>query len=282
MKYWDIIRKFIGKVKNLTGKTSTEIQPRDILDRLIAELERKKKLGIDENAFVPNVYVVYLSPFDYEEISPLLTGIRDQLRNKLMERTKKHGYRLLSTSLTLDIREDGALQKSQVVIESSFLKEKTAPVSTTDEKERSTSFTPPVARGEFKGDAVAATKNSALSSVPSPKGTLTRIIEDKETRIIDNTKLELEIVDGENQGEVIRLKEGEYTFGRGKDATILIRDLDETVSRVHFKVTVREGRIRIINLSNSNGTKVNDIDIEEAELKKGDTISAGKVQLKVA
>jgi len=281
MGYWDIIKKVFRNLKKLTGKATNEIQPRDILDRLVAELERKKKLGIDENAFVPNVYVVYLSPFDYEEISPLLTGIRDQLRNKLMERTKKHGYRLLSASLTLDIREDGALQKGQVVIESSFLKEKITPVSTTDEKEKTTSFTPPMTRGEFKGD-VASAKNSVLASLPSQKNTLTRIIEDKKTKIIDNTKLELEIVDGENHGEVIRLKEGEYTFGRGKDATILIRDLEETVSRVHFKVTVREGRIKIINLSNSNGTRVNDIDIEEAELKKGDTISAGKVQLKVA
>lgn len=282
MEYFDIIRKIVMKIRGFFGEKSTELQPRDILDRLISELERKKKLGIDENAFVPNVYVVYLSPFDYEEISPLLSGIKDQLRNKLIERTKKHGYRLLSASLTLDIREDGALQKSQVVIESSFLKEKIAPVPSTDDKGKTTSFTPPLARGEFKGDAVLSTKNSTLASVPSTKNTLTRIIEDKKTKIIDNTKLELEIVEGENHGEVIRLKEGEYTFGRGKDATILIRDLEETVSRVHFKVTVREGRIRIINLSNSNITKVNDIDIEEAELKKGDTISAGKVQLKVA
>lgn len=282
MGYWDIIRKFIVKVKNLTGKGSNELQPRDILAKLICELEHKKKLGIEENAFVPNVYWVYLCPTDYEEISPLLSGIKDQLKNKLMERIKKSGYKILSASLSIEIREDSALQKGQMVIESSFLKEKTAPVSTADEKEKTSAFTPATARGELREAAIAAGKQGALASVPSQKNTLTRIIEDKKTTIIDNTKLELEIFDGENKGELIKLKEGEYTFGRGKDAVILIKDKDETVSRVHFKVVVREGRSSIKDLNSANGTKVNDIDIEEAELKKGDTISAGKVLLRVA
>jgi hypothetical protein len=269
MGYTDKIREFIRKVRNLFVRKSKELQPRDILSKLISELEKKKKLGIEENAFVPNVYAIYLSPIDHDEISPLLSGIRDQLKNKLLEKVKKNGYKLLSTTINIDIREDSALQRNQIVVESSFLKEKTpsAPVS-------ECKVVP------FVNDKKEEVKENAPE--PVQKSALTRIIEDKKTKIIDNTKAKIEILEGESKGEIIALKEGEYTFGRGKEAVILIRDTEDTVSRVHFKVTVRDGRVSIRDLNSANGTKVNDIDIEEAELKKGDTITAGKVLLRVA
>jgi len=266
MGYMDTVRNLFRKFKWVISKKSTELQPKYILERLISEIEHKKKLGIEENAFVPNVYAVYLSPIDYEELSPLLSGIKDQLKNKLMEKIKKNGYRLLSTSISLEIREDSGLERNQVVVESSFLKEKTSAAPVVDSKVVS-----------FGGG-----RKDERKPEPVQRTALTRIIEDKKTKIIDDTKVELEIVEGDGKGEIIPLKEGEYTFGRGKDARILVKDNDDTVSRVHFKITVREGRISIKDLNSANGTRVNDIEIEEAELKKGDTITAGKVLLRVA
>jgi hypothetical protein len=280
MGYMDVIRNLIEKFKSLFRKRTGELQPRDILSKLILELEYKKKLGIEENAFVPNVFAVYLCPVDYEEMSPLLSGIRDQLKNKLMERIKKSGYKILSASMSLEIREDGALQRNQVVIESSFLKERTAVVSSVGERERVIPLSPILAKEECKGGTVAIGRQNPAEA--GQNKAMTRIIEDKKTRLIDNTKVELEILDGENKGELIKLKEGEYTFGRGKDATILIKDKEETISRVHFKLFVKKGKVGIKDLNSANGTKVNDIEIEEAELKKGDTIAAGKVMLRVA
>ena len=267
MGYTDILRNLLRKFKRLIGKTGTALQPRDILSKLIDELEHKKKLGIEENAFVPNVYAVYLSPSDHEELSPLLSGIKEQLKNRLMEKVKKNGYKLLSTSISIELREDSSLEKNQVAVESSFLKEKSATVPVTENLVY------------FSGKEKKAEENKPE---PVQKDTRTQIIEDKKTRIIDNTKVKLEILQGENKGEVIALKEGDYTFGRGKDAQILVKDKDETVSRVHFKLIVREGRINIKDMNSANGTKVNDIEIEEAELHKGDTVAAGKILLKVA
>ena len=63
---------------------------------------------------------------------------------------------------------------------------------------------------------------------------------------------------------------------------ILIKDSEDTVSRVHFKIIIKEGKVNIQDMSSSNGTRVNDIEIEEAELNRGDTINAGEVFLKVA
>jgi pSer/pThr/pTyr-binding forkhead associated (FHA) protein len=110
----------------------------------------------------------------------------------------------------------------------------------------------------------------------------TKIIEDRKTKLIDAGRVRLEIIKREGPAEVIALKEGEYTFGRGQDAQYMLEDGEETVSRVHFKLLVRDSRIRIRDLDSLNGTRVNDVAIEEAELHKGDLIAAGKVQLKVA
>ena len=114
MGYSDRIRNFIQKFQSVIGSGKVgELQPKDILTKLFKEIENRKKLGIEENAFVPNVYAVYLSPPDYEELSPLLSGIREQLKNKLMDRIKKSDYRLLSSAVSLEIREDNGLRKTR-------------------------------------------------------------------------------------------------------------------------------------------------------------------------
>lgn len=273
MRYMDHIRKLFRKINYLLSASSRELQPRDMLSKIISEMESRKKLGIDENAFVPNVYALSLCPDDYEELSPLLNGIEEQLVNKIMEKIKKKGYKILSTSINLEIRDDSALKKNEVVVESSFLKQRTSsecPPVVSDEEEACT-------HSEEKMSASPQAANDDVILLPHT----TKIVEDKKTRIIENSQATIEILSGESRGDVVHLKEGEYTFGRGKDAVILIRDSDGTVSRVHFKITVKDGRVSIKDLESANGTKVNDIEIDEAEIKAGDRIEAGRAVLKV-
>jgi len=269
MGYMDVFKEIFGKIRKLIFPTAQPaLQPKEILKKIFAEIERRKKLGIEENAYVPNVYFIYMSPFDYEELSPFLFGIKEQLIKKVSEKIRNKGYKLLSSTLSIEIRQDSALEKNQVVVESSFLKEKAMPSLASPPTETETPLS-------SKGTSQTLTE-------PSQKNILTKVIEEKKTKMIDNTKVKLEILDGGGKSDVIGLKEGEYTFGRGRDATILVKDPEETVSRVHFKLMVRDGRIAIKDLNSTNGTKVNGIEIEEAELKKGDSISAGKVLLKIA
>jgi hypothetical protein len=312
MGYMDSIRNLFGGMKNMFHKENRGLQPREILVMMLRELEKRKKYGIEEKAFVPNVYAVYLNSFDYEEMSPLLSGIKEQLKNRIMEKARRKGYKLLSSSISIDIREDSGLLRNQVVVESSFLKEKTPVTMVKDnvsvssekgqkEKEierhtmsprvkeimnRKDSPVPPpqgIATEQIEQNVMEG-NTCTEESAPEPlkKVGFTKIIEDKKTRFIDNARARLEIVGGEDSGDVIALQEGEYTFGRGRGAQLLIKDKEETVSRVHFKLIVKDGRIRIKDLGSLNGTKVNEIEIEEAELKKGDVIAAGKALLKVA
>lgn len=267
MELQSIMTKIVRSLKQLAGTVTDEIQPRDIFERLLEELEKKKKIGIETSAFVPNVYTVFLCPVDYEDIEPLLTGIKDQIKSKLMERLRKGGYKILSASLELDIREDSGLQKNRVVVESAFIKD-----------------------SMFLSNAMEAVGNiqAAISPLKSPapqqglKDMRTILMEDKKTRIMDNSNCKIEILEGENKGDIISLSDGDYTFGRGKDAAIQVKDREETVSRLHFKVSVKPGQLGIRDLNSANGTKVNGKAIEASELKKNDIITAGKVLLKVA
>lgn len=268
MGYMDAIKKFLIVLRSLTSTNSTNaLQPKEILQKIFVEIEKRKKLGIEENAYVPNAYAVYLSPSDYEELSPFLFGIKEQLIKKVSEKIRNKGYKLLSTNISIEIRQDPALEKNQLVVESSFLKEKATSPLTSLPSESETKLS--------SKEPLQTIFETSQKNVP------TKVIEEKKTKMIDNAKVKLEILEGESKGDFIALKEGDYTFGRGRDAAILLADPEETISRVHFKLVVRNERIAIKDLNSTNGTKVNGIEIENAELKKGDTISAGRVALRV-
>jgi hypothetical protein len=275
----DFFRQLFRRIRSMLHLGGRELQPVDILDELIREMESKKKLGIEENAFVPNIYEVYLSPPDFFDISPLLNGIRDQLKVRLMERVKKRSYRLLAPSVTIDIREEEGLQMNEIAIESSFVKDESVKSSVMDNNSKTVMLAKPAPGVETKRPPEAKEREESVSQLR--KSPQTRIIEERKTTLIDNTEIALEVVEGENKGEIIPLKVGEYVFGRGNEATILLKDEEETISRTHFKIDVKEGRAVIRDLHSLNKTRVNNVDVEEAELKKGDTITAGKVQLKV-
>lgn len=260
-----------------------ELQPRDIFSALKEEMKKRKKFGIEDQAFVPNVFTVFLCPYDYEELSPLLAGIRDQLKVKLEGVIRQKGYRILSKEVIIEIRDDGGLHKNQIVVKPSFVKEQGSAGNDRDkgaslaEKRQAAYQRVDKQDTQLSQEPVQVKEVKELQSAPP----LTRIVDEKKTTIMEGKRVTLQIIAGEGTGDVIVLKEGEHTFGRGRDATYQIKDVEETVSRIHFKIKIKDGQIRIEDLQSSNGTQVNQVDIDEVVLKGDDVISAGKVQLRV-
>ena len=278
------LKGILGKVKANISKQDGELQPRDIFTALLSELKKRKKFGIEDQAYVPNVFTVCLCPYDYEEILPLIEGVKDQLKDKVEAVIRKKGYKILSADVSIEIKEDGRLQKNQIVVNSTFVK-KEKPAETKKDKSPTLLEKQQEAyqREEKKGRPISPepAERPQDSGQQTSQPVLTRIMEEKKTTIIEKTKVSLRIIEDEGMGDMIDLKAGEHTFGRGKEADYLIRDAEETVSRAHFKIKIKDGHVRIEDLKSANGTLVNDIEIQEVELKPGDVISAGKVQLKV-
>jgi diguanylate cyclase (GGDEF)-like protein len=83
---------------------------------------------------------------------------------------------------------------------------------------------------------------------------------------------------GSDVGKIFPLEQGECTIGRSHRATIRLDD--DSISRVHCKVTMEGGSIAVEDLNSSNGTHVNGAKVERATvLKDGDKIRVGEVTI---
>ena len=70
------------------------------------------------------------------------------------------------------------------------------------------------------------------------------------------------------------------TLGRGPRADLV---LDAAlVSRAHCRLVVADDELVVENLSSTNGTFVNDRQVERSILKVGDRLRAGRVELKIS
>ena len=70
------------------------------------------------------------------------------------------------------------------------------------------------------------------------------------------------------------------TLGRGPHADFV---LDAAlVSRCHCRLAVADGELVVENLGSTNGTYVNDRQVERSSLKVGDRLRAGRVELAVS
>jgi pSer/pThr/pTyr-binding forkhead associated (FHA) protein len=74
------------------------------------------------------------------------------------------------------------------------------------------------------------------------------------------------------------LDKEEAIIGRIQENDIIIDNL--AVSRRHAKIYIKDGKVVIKDLGSANGTFVNGVQVDEAELKSGDIILIGKHMLK--
>jgi hypothetical protein len=85
----------------------------------------------------------------------------------------------------------------------------------------------------------------------------------------------LEIVEGPETGRRVKLREGStVSMGRTETAMQIFAD-DPKMSALHFAVSLSAGVLRMQNLSQTNGTLVNESRVDSAALASGDKIRAG-------
>jgi diguanylate cyclase (GGDEF)-like protein len=87
----------------------------------------------------------------------------------------------------------------------------------------------------------------------------------------------LVVIAGPRTGETHRLRHGEQVVGRGTNSAIPIGE--DSASRQHAKVTVRDGVVTIEDLQSRNGTYVNGEKLAGGvrQLEDGDKIQIGRV-----
>lgn len=84
----------------------------------------------------------------------------------------------------------------------------------------------------------------------------------------------LVVLTGKSTGRSWRLEGGSCTLGRGSNADFLLDD--DGISRLHARVFIgADGRMRVKDLTSTNGTFVNNERVDVHELKDGDDIRLG-------
>ncbi|WP_397568381.1 FHA domain-containing protein [Schlesneria sp. T3-172] len=91
---------------------------------------------------------------------------------------------------------------------------------------------------------------------------------------------ELKILGGKHQGKIIPLATKKFLVGREQDCHL--RPNSDLVSRHHCVFSIDEYAIRLRDLGSTNGTLVNGTSLRgEVNLKSGDRVSIGKLELEV-
>ena len=88
----------------------------------------------------------------------------------------------------------------------------------------------------------------------------------------------LRIRSGERAGSILQLRYPETRFGRAAECDYRF-DEESGVSRLHCAIQAEGGRFRIRDLGSTNGTLVNGNAVAEMELRHGDVIVIGEIEL---
>ncbi|MFO1521973.1 MAG: FHA domain-containing protein [Kiritimatiellia bacterium] len=86
----------------------------------------------------------------------------------------------------------------------------------------------------------------------------------------------LQGINGPDAGKRLEIDADTLTVGRYEECDLTVADL--SVSGNHARLTLVGGMLRVEDLGSSNGTKVNDREIETATIKPGDILCFGDVE----
>lgn len=241
-------------VEGLFGRAfRSHVQPVELARKLAKEMDEHKTISISR-VYVPNEYVLYLSPRDREQFAnyeePLLTELADYLA----EHARREGYSLLSTPRVL-LEEDDDLDLGEFGIATRLVQPRRAREAEEEEMEAAPEpsptrvFKPPVAATA----AVSAAEAGRLGLAHEPRALLN----------VGGKRHEL-------GGERVVL-------GRSRDCDIPIED--PNVSRRHAEVIHEDGGWWVVDLGSTNGVEVNGERVKRARLEPDDHIVLGRTEL---
>jgi hypothetical protein len=220
----------------------THVQPVELARKLAKEMEEHKTVSVSR-VYVPNHYVVFLSPDDREQFQSYEVALKKELSDYLLERARGEGLALV-TRPQIEFKTDERLALGEFGIQAQLLGQPEG------DKE------PPQAD---YGHTMVYTPDKAT---PPPRDFMER---PRGRGYIT--------VDGKRH----MLAGERMTIGRSRECEILIDD--PNVSRRHAEVRKTIEGWMIADLGSTNGVKVNGKRVHEEVLRPGDKITLGLIEL---
>lgn len=249
--------------------------------RLEAEMEEHLE-NYSDRSYAPDTYVIYLHPDDYVLLSTSRLDLEHNLSEHISHGAENQGYLLWRRPKVL-IKEAGGVPRLSLHVASR--------VSTpgADQDQQSNGFSRPrpprgnLGVGQFDSTTPANLSAMKTEAVPGISG-----------KSRDDANNELDPLDppavlwdsGNNPEGALAsgLGRAGYTIkkrllliGRSLSNDIVVNDM--RVTRAHARLEYRDGHYLLRDLGSYNGTTVNDEPIETVELRSGDVLSLGGVEL---
>jgi len=222
-----------------------KLQPVQIAKRVIRAMESHQTISLSKT-FVPNSYVVSLSPSDFEGFEQYRRSLEQDLAEAVLGAARDRNYTLLAYP-TVEIERDDDLPPGDMRVSCALV--------------------------DASGDEV------------SPDSKALGAVEAGHTMVLDREKLlrekprapkaSIEMKDGERSS--VQLGPEPLLIGRDQQNDVV---LDDTrVSRKHAEIRLRLGRYTLYDLQSTNGTYVNGRRVAEVVLNDGDRISVAGLDL---
>lgn len=235
-------------IEGWTGRLlGARLQPVQLAKRLIRAMESHQTISLAKT-FVPNSYVLSLSPGDFAQFEQYRRSLERDLAEAVLGAARDRGFTLLAyPTVELERNEDvtpGDLRVSCALVD-----------ATGEEVEPDAAGLGAVASGH----TMVLDRDALLKDRPRAP------------------KAEIEIV---KERRRIPLGPEPCTIGRDPQNDIVLDD--RPVSRKHAEIRLRLGRYTLYDLQSTNGTYVNGRRIAEVVLSDGDriTISGNEMVLR--
>jgi hypothetical protein len=251
-----VLRSLESKIAGLVEGTfsrafRSEVRPVEIARRLAREMEEHKSVSLSRT-YVPNEYVVYLSPRDRERFSDYEEALSSELAGYLLEFARRERLAMLSRPV-ITFETDRRLGLGEFGIQ-------THVVHHPEEAEPAFSARPP--DDDYAGGRTMI------------HGAAERVSEPLAERARARVSTALLVVDGKR----IVVGPAGATIGRSRQCDIVLND--PNVSRQHAELRARGGSWVLSDLGATNGVVLNGRRIDAPEpVRPGDRIELGTSRL---
>jgi len=233
----------------------SHVQPVELARGLAKHMDDSKTISVSR-VYVPNEYVVYLSPDDRERLPPE-DALVTELSDYLSEHARREGYALLSTPRVL-FEQDEDLTLGAFGIAHRMVQPRKP--ATAEPSEDEPAFPPEPEVSETRIYQPPAPDTAAVSAAEAERLGLARA---PAAITIDGKRHEL--------------TKPEVVLGRSSEADIKIEDAN--ISRRHAAIRQEGGSYWVVDLGSTNGIEVNGRRVERAKLSDDDRILLGRTDV---
>jgi hypothetical protein len=247
--------KIAGLVEGTFGRVfRSEVRPVELARKLAKEMDEHRTVSVSRT-YVPNEYVVWLSPQDRERYEGVEQSVIDELGAYLLEHARRERLALVSRP-QIEFRTDERLALGEFGIQARLVQPADAGSAGAHDQHEAR----PADMGHTMVYSTSDRHQSALNEVGSGAGAGRR-------RAI--------VVAG---GKRLVVPPGGALIGRSRDADIVLDD--SNVSRRHAEISPSGQSWLIQDLGSTNGVRVNGRQVDGPHpLESGDRIELGTVSV---